>query len=278
MPEKWNILQIDVEDWYSDLENAHGKSYQDRIVNSTVKLLSILREKKTRATFFVLGHIAERFPELIKEIQSEKHEVASHGYAHIPITKQSQSEFEQDLLKSVRTLEDITGEKVLGYRAPRFSVVEKTLWAINIIKNNGLMYDSSIFPAKTHLYGIPDSPPFPYPISSLRIENDDSGKSFLEIPLSVYRIPYMKINIPIAGGFFLRFFPYGFISYAISQINKSNHPAVCYLHPWELDPEQPRIRSLPWYHYYQLNGMEKKFRRLLGDFQFTSVRDYFKLV
>lgn len=269
-----NILQIDVEDWYSDLDIKDWESYEDRIVQSTNKLLSILKERNTQATFFVLGYVAEHFPELVEKIKDENNEVASHGYSHIPITRQTPFEFEEDLLKSIRILEKITGNKIYGYRAPQFTVNEKTSWAIDIMKKKGLEYDSSIFPVKTHLYGAPDAPLFPYHISSSNIKKDEPEEDFLEFPLSVYKIPWVKKNIPVAGGFYLRFFPYTFISHAIKKINKANHPAVCYLHPWELDPEQPRISSLKWYHYHRLYSTEKKFKKLVGDFKFISTRSW----
>ena len=269
-----NILQIDVEDWYSDLETKYWESYEDRIIQSNNKVLTILKENDARATFFILGYLAERFPQLVKKIKEQGHEIASHGYNHTTITKRTPLEFEKDLLKSIEILEKISGDKVWGYRAPQFTVVEKTAWAIDIIKKMGLKYDSSVFPVKTSLYGVPEAPLFPYHISSLDIKKDDPEENFLEFPLSVYRIPIIKKNIPIAGGFYLRFFPYRFISYAIKKINKLNHPAVCYLHPWELDPKQPRIDSFKWYHYYRLSSTEKKFRRLLKDFKFISTKEW----
>lgn len=272
MTKKVNILQIDVEEWYSDLDIKDWGSYENRIVQSTNKLLSILKERNVQATFFVLGYVAEHFPELVERIKDGNHEIGSHGYSHTPITRQTPSEFEEDLLKSIRILEKITGDKILGYRAPQFTVVEKTSWAIDIMKKNGLEYDSSIFPVKTHLYGVPDALLYPYHISSSNIKKDEHEEDFLEIPLSVYKIPGIKKNIPIAGGFYLRFFPYRFIRHAIKKINKANHPAVCYLHPWELDPEQPRISSLKCYHYYRLHSTEKKFKKLLRDFEFTSTK------
>lgn len=271
--EKVNILQIDVEDWYQvkgiDIKNL--ESYEDRIVQSTNKVLAILKERNIQATFFILGYVAEHFPELVEKIKAENHEIASHGYSHTPITRQTPSEFEEDLLKSLRILRKITGDKISGYRAPQFSVVEKTSWAIDIMKKNGLEYDSSIFPVKTPLYGVPDAPLFPYHISSSNIKKDAPNEDFLEIPLSVYKIPRMRKNIPIAGGFYLRFFPYAFISHAIKVINKKNYPAVCYLHPWELDPEHPRS-SLEWYYYHRLHSTEKKFKKLVRDFKFISTR------
>lgn len=272
-----SILQIDVEDWYHDLSSKEWDLCEDRVVPNTNKVLDILREANVCATFFVLGYVAQRFPKLVERIKNENHEVATHGYAHIPITKQTPLEFEDDLINSIKILEGITGERVLGYRAPQFSIVKKTSWAIDILKKRGLRYDSSVFPTKTHLYGIPNARLFPYHISSSNIEDDELEREFWEVPLSVYRMPVLRKNIPIAGGFYLRFFPYSFIQFAIKRINELNQPAVCYLHPWELDPEQPRIDSLRWYHYYRLSSTERKFKKLLAQFRFTSVRRYFNL-
>ena len=270
-----NILTIDVEDYYQDTEFKNWKSYEDRVVQNTHKILNILSEANTKATFFVLGYVAEHFPELVETIKDEKHEIATHGYCHTPITQQTPSEFEEDLSKSIRILEKITGDRVMGYRARQFSVSEKTSWAIDILKKNGLEYDSSIFPVKTPLYGVPDAPLYPYHISSSNIKRDNPEEDFLELPLSVFRIPIVHKNIPIAGGFYLRFFPYLFIKHAIKIINKMNQPAIIYIHPWEFDPEQPRISDHKWYHYYRLSKTEQKFRKLLKDFKFTSVRSVY---
>ena len=271
-----NILTIDVEDWYMDTDISTWDSYEDRVVESTQKILKILDETNTKATFFVVGYVAEHYPELIEEIKVRGHEIGTHGYSHTPITRQKPSEFEEDLLKSIRILEDITKEKVKGHRACQFSIVEETSWAIDILKKNGLKYDSSIFPVKTHLYGVPDAPLYPYPISSSNIKIDDPEEDFLEFPLSVYRIPVVYKNIPIAGGFYLRFFPYWFTKHAITRINKGGHPAIVYVHPWEFDTEQPRIKDFKWYHYYNLSTTDKKFMRLLKDFDFVSVRAWLR--
>lgn len=272
-----NILQVDVEDWYCDLDINEWKSQEDRIAGSTNRVLEILKEANASATFFVLGYVAEHHPELVKQIKDGGHEVASHSYAHKPITRQTPQEFEADLLKSIRILEGIIGTRVLGYRAPQFSIVEKTSWAIDILKQARLRYDSSVFPVKTHLYGVPHAPLFPYHISSSNVEIDDLAEEFLEIPLSVYQLPGIRKNIPVAGGFYLRFFPYSFIKYALRKLNRQNRAAVCYIHPWELDPQQPKVSSLSWYHYWRLSSTEKKFCNLLNDFKFTSVANYFGL-
>jgi polysaccharide deacetylase family protein (PEP-CTERM system associated) len=240
-----NIMQIDVEDWYHSNYVLNWELCEDRVFESTKRILAILKSHNSRATFFILGRVAEKF--------------------------------ETDLLKSIDILEKITGDKILGYRAPYFTIVEKTSWAIDIMKNNGLKYDSSVFPVKTRRYGVPDAPLFPYHISSANIKRDTPSKDFMEIPLSVYPLPVIGKNLPIAGGFYVRFFPFFFIRKCLSHINKQNHPAVCFLHPWEIDPEQPRIRELTWYHYYRLSSTETKFDKLLENFSFTSTKEYLKL-
>ena len=270
-----NILTVDVEDWYMDRDISTWGLYEDRICKSTNKVICLLNESDTRATFFILGYVAERFPELVERIKDEGHEIATHGYSHKPITKQTLSEFEDDLLKSCELLEKITGDEIIGHRGCQFTVMEETSWAIDVLKKKGFKYDSSVFPVKTHLYGVPNAPLYPYRISSNDISKEsDVEKQFLEIPLSVYRIPIVRKNIPIAGGFYLRFFPYWFIKHAMKKINSDNKPIICYIHPWELDPEQPKIAELEWYHYYNLNRTEIKFKKILRDFQFTSIREW----
>lgn len=270
-----NILTIDVEDWYMDTHISTWDLYEDRIFIGLNKILEKLNSKNMQATFFVVAYLAERFPDLVKEIKDNGHEIASHGYNHIPITRQTSFEFEEDLFKSVCILKKITGDNVIGYRASNFSVVDRTSWAIDILKKHGIKYDSSIFPVKTHLYGVPDAPLFPYFISSKNIKNIDVEGPVFELPLSVYKCPLINKNVPIAGGFYLRFFPYCFINHAIKKINKLGQPAIIYIHPWELDPYQPRIKNLKWYHYYNIKNLERNFERLLNDFKFTSVKEYF---
>jgi polysaccharide deacetylase family protein (PEP-CTERM system associated) len=271
---KTNILTIDVEDWYMDTDISTWASYEDRVVESTNKILKILDESNTKATFFVVGYVAEHFPELIKDIKDRGHEIGTHGYSHTSIRRQTPSEFEEDLLKSVRILEHITKDKIRGHRACEFSIDEKTAWAIDILKKNGLKYDSSIFPAKTHLYGVPDAPLYPYHITSSSIKMNDPEDDFLEIPLSVYKLPIVHKNIPVAGGFYLRLLPYWFIKHAMKKSNKKGHPAIIYIHPWEIDPKQPRIKELKWYHYYRLSSTERKFKKLLKDFKFSSIQEW----
>ncbi len=266
-----NILQIDVEDWYCDLDPRDWNKYEPRVVAATEKVLSMLRDSRTKATFFVLGYVAERFPGLVKSIEEQGHEVGSHGYGHRRISDQTPEEFEEDVKRSIAILESITGKKVKGYRAPQFTIVKETLWALEILRKLGLEYDSSIFPVKTPLYGIPDAPLFPYRIGS---GSANEGDGLMEIPLSIYTIPILGKRVPVAGGFYFRFFPYFFIRHALKTLNRRGNVAVCYIHPWEFDPEKPRIDSLRWYHYYGLGTTEKKFRRLLADFTFMSTEEW----
>lgn len=266
-----NILQIDVEDWYCDLDIKEWGRYEPRVVGATEKILSILEETGNKATFFMLGYVAERFPELVLKVEREGHEIGTHGYNHKRIADMTPEEFEEDLVRSTTILERITGKAVKGYRAPQFTVLKSTLWALDIMRKHGLEYDSSIFPVKTPLYGIPDAPLFPYKVASTVM-----GTDFLEIPLSVYRVPLLGKNVPVAGGFYLRFFPYPFMSYALRKLNREGNVAVCYIHPWEMDPETPDLKEFSWYHNYRLSAMEANFRRLTGDFKFTSTLEWIK--
>ncbi len=269
-----NILQIDVEDWFCDLEPRQWDECEPRVLGATDTVLSLLKESNTKATFFILGYVAEKFPDLVKRIEAQGHEVASHGYGHRRISDQTPEEFERDVKKSINILQGITGRKIKGYRAPQFTVMKETVWALDILKKLGLEYDSSVFPVKTPLYGMPDAPLYPYRIGAA--DASRSASSLLEIPLSIYTVPLLDKRIPIAGGFYLRFFPYVLIRHAIRGLNKQGHVAVCYIHPWEFDPGKPRVDGLRWYHYYRLGGTEKKFRKLLADFTFTSTEEWIR--
>lgn len=270
------MLTIDVEDWYMDTDISLWPMYEDRIVKSTNRILELLDLSNTKATFFILGYVAEHFPELIEKIKQNGHEIASHGYSHKSILSQTPEEFEEDLSKSIKILENITGEKITGYRACQFSITRETSFALDILKKYGIKYDSSVFPIKTHLYGVPDAPLLPYYISSKDIIKDCTEKDLLEIPLSVYKVPILQKNIPVAGGFYFRFFPYWFISYALRSLNKQEKSFIFYIHPWELDHGQPKEEMLKWYHYYNLSKTDKKFEKLLSDFKFVPVREGIK--
>ncbi len=279
-----NILQIDLEHLYCDYHINVRKweyvdeweEYRERTVLSTKKVLDILEKKEATATFFVLGCVAKRYPDLVEKIEAAGHEIASHGFWHVLATRQSPQEFAEDLKESLAILNKLSNDKIIGYRACNFTLVESTSWIIDYLRLNGLRYDSSIFPFKAHLYGVPDAPIFPYHIASDNIKVDSTHERFLEFPLSVYRIPIVRANIPIAGGFYFRFLPYWFIKKGIKKLNKNDKPGICYFHNWELDPDQPRIEPLKgqWYHYWRLSTTEKKLATLLNDFDFVSTREW----
>lgn len=269
-----NIMTIDLEDWYQDVDIKYWSNYEDRILQNTNKLLSLLDKTNVQATFFVLGYNAERFPELIENIKDNNHEVAMHGYDHTPLFVQTPQKLEADVKKTKKILEHITKEEVIGYRAPMFSVVKETFWAIDILKKY-FKYDSSIFPTKTPLYGVPEAPKYPFkflPIDDKKTEAD----GLLEFPPATYEIPIIKKKIPVAGGFYLRLFPCSFLKYSIEKINEKKQPAICYLHPWEIDPQQPKIKSYKWWHYYNLDKTENKFKKVLNNFTFVSIKEYIK--
>jgi len=277
-------MQVDVEHFYCDYhvdvrswENAEEwEKYRERTVWSTERLLSLFEERGISATFFVLGCVASRFPELVEKIEVAGHEIASHGYWHELATKQTPQEFEEDLRESLVTLRRLSRNEVIGYRASNWTLEENNSWVIDILKSHRLKYDSSIFPFRTHYYGVPDAPVFPYHISSCNIKVDSPQENFLEFPTSVYRIPVINLNIPIAGGFYFRSLPYWFIKRAIDKINREGYPGICYIHNWELDADQPRITPLRGrrYHYWALSSAERKLEKLLNDFQFMSTREW----
>ena len=270
-----NALTVDLEDWYQGIEIdiSRWQGYESRIEESTVRLLNILSEGGVKGTFFVLGYVAERYPELVARVARERHEIASHGYSHAFLYRQQPKEFARELEKSIDILERITGEKVLGYRAPYFSVTEESLWALDILLEKGLRYDSSIFPVNNYRYGILASPRFPYVIKSA------GHRSLIEFPVST--INWGKINVPFGGGAYLRILPYWMIRRAIHKINSKGKPAILYLHPWELDPHHPRLRlplRIKFPHYANLKSTEGKLRALIKDFEFVPLREVLEMV
>lgn len=274
-----NAMTIDVEDYYhvsafeSIIRFEDWEKYESRVGNNIKKILLILDEYNVKATFFVLGWIAEHYPEIVEEIQNRGHEVASHGYRHQLIYTQTPEIFEEDVSRSKEIIEDITKKPIEGYRAPSYSITQNSLWALDILAKIGLKYDSSIFPIRHPVYGIPDFKRFPH------IANGNGRKGILEFPLSTGRL--FGRNIPIAGGGYIRYFPCSFLHWAIQRINqKEKMPAIIYFHPWEIDPCQPkqpvklmtRLR-----HYHNLDKMEGKIRRLLSDFQFGTIKKVLNL-
>ncbi len=266
-----NALSVDLEEWFCGHILAQGLSKKTwdtqelRVPACTAKLLKILDLHKTRATFFVLGWLAERAPELIREVADHGHEIASHGYSHISLTEMTPDEFNEDLKKSLQIIKGISKNPILGYRAPSFTITKETTWAFEIMSRHGISYDSSVFPFGLHPdYGIRDSPLGIYKISS----------DILEVPLSVAEV--MRTRIPCGGGGYFRLYPYAMTRSLFKRCNKERRPVVFYLHPWELDAEQPRV-SLScvnkFRHYHNLEKVSLRLERLLDDFQFTTIRE-----
>lgn len=266
-----NIMSVDLEDYFCDLPFSTWENYESRISNTTRILLDLFEKYDVTATFFTLGYIAEKHPELIEEIKSHGHEISSHGYSHTDIRKMTKEQFESDLLKSISVIQKISGEKVLGFRAPFFSIDKSTLWTFDILKKH-MAYDSSIFPVRTPLYGIPSAKRYPYVISDINPLEENSDGTFIEIPPSTLQLPLFG-NIPIAGGFHLRFLPTQIIKYGIKKLNRSNRPGVFYIHPKDLDPQMPKISEYAWHYYWNLKQTAKKFESILKDFKFSCVRD-----
>ncbi|HUU22192.1 MAG TPA: XrtA system polysaccharide deacetylase [Phycisphaerae bacterium] len=265
-----NILTIDVEDWYHclDPDPANWPRYERRVVPEVRTVLEVLEETSTTATFFVLGHVARSQPALIREIDDAGHEVASHGSEHRFIYRQSPSEFRTDVRRSVSTLEDTLGRRVRGYRAPYFSITAKSLWALDVLGSLGMEYDSSIFPVFNHRYGIPGAPRLPY----------RTPGGLVELPPATF--PLAKWNVPCGGGVYFRFLPFAVLRRLFRLLNHRREPVVFYLHPWELDPLQPRADVPPFLrlrHYHALRGARAKFKRLLEAFRFSSIREVLSL-
>lgn len=266
-----NIMSVDLEDYYCDLPFSEWSKYESRIIKNTERILTLFERYNVKATFFVLGYIAEKFPELVKKISELGHEIASHSYAHIDLRKVTKEQFEDDFFKSINILENITGKKVDGFRAPFFSINNNNYWIFEILSKK-ITYDSSVFPVRTQLYGIHNAPRFIYKPSLENIVNEDKNGKLIEIPMATHKIPLIG-NIPIAGGFYLRFFPYWYMRLGIKKMNKNGNPAMIYIHPKDLDPEMPKIREYSWYYYYNLKSAANKFEKLLNDFKFTTAKD-----
>lgn len=258
-----NALTIDFEDWYQGLEIpcSEWSGFEDRIGFAGDKLLRILEDADAKATFFMLGYVAEKHPDIVKRIEAEGHEIGTHGYSHTLIYTQTAEMFRSELSRAINFLEDLTGKKVIGHRAPFFSITKDSLWALDILGELGIRYDSSIFPILNYRYGIADAPRFPYKISRGKFE-------FMEFPISTIKLP--GITLPISGGAYFRIYPYQVTKQAIRKVNRSGEPVTFYLHPWELDPEHPRIdvpRRIALTHYFNLGATEKRLRKLLEDFK-----------
>ena len=264
-----NAFTVDFEDWYQGLEIAPSgwKGLESRIERGALRLFDLLNERSVRGTFFILGTVAERHPQLVKEIAAAGHEVGTHGWSHSMIYHMTPATFAEELRRSIALLEDLSGQRVVGHRAPYFSITRRSLWALDILAESGILYDSSIFPVLNYRYGIEDAPRWPY-----SIRNGSHG--LMEFPITTWRV--LGQNLPVGGGAYFRIMPYAFTQTAFRAINRMGHPATFYIHPWELDPDHPRIslpRRIVATHYANLRATEPRLRRLLSDFAFAPMRE-----
>lgn len=269
-----NALTVDVEEHFqvsafeSVVRRDDWESIPSRVEASVARLLDLLDERGVKATFFVLGWVAERRGPLVRRIAEAGHEIASHGYSHRLIYRQRPEEFREETVRSRRILQDASGQSVDGYRAASFSIGRGNLWALDVLAECGFAYDSSLFPVVHDRYGIPGAP------RHIRRLETPAGRTLVEVPPSTVVVG--PATLPVAGGGYLRLFPAALTRWAIRRLNRSERrPAVVYVHPWELDPGQPRLPCPPvtrLRHYVGLRGTENKLRDLIGRFAFGTVR------
>lgn len=267
-----NAMSIDVEDYFhvsvfdGIVSRSSWDTMESRVCANTVRLLDIFQEFRVRSTFFVLGCVGERHRGLVRSIAERGHEIASHGYAHRLVYDQTPSAFRDDVRRAKHLLEDVAGRRVVGYRAPSYSITPRSLWALDVLMEEGYEYDSSIFPIRHDRYGIPVSERRPYSITR-------NGGTLVEVPGSTTRLG--PLNLPVAGGGYFRILPYWWTRWGIARVNRvERRPAIFYLHPWEIDPDQPRLRTGrlgQFRHYRHLDKTEERLRQLLTDFRFDAI-------
>lgn len=259
-----NALTIDVEDYFqvSAMAPYIARSEWDRcecrVERNVDRILTLLAERGIHATFFTLGWVAERYPALVRRIVAQGHEIASHGYGHQRVTDLSEAAFREDVTRSKALLEDLSGTAVLGYRAPSFSIGAGNLWALDVLEQAGYRYSSSIYPVQHDHYGMPDAPRFAY----------RARAGLLEVPPTTLRV--FNRNLPSSGGGYFRLFPYALSRWMLQSVNqRDGESAIFYFHPWEIDPEQPRVAGIDiktrFRHYVNLRRNEAKLCRLLDD-------------
>lgn len=269
-----NAFTIDVEDYFQVsafspyIDRSKWESMECRVERNIDVILKMLSDKNVKATFFTLGWIAERYPQVVKLIVDNGHELASHGYAHERVSNQNPEEFLKDIALAKKILENLAGVKVIGYRAPSFSINEKNDWAFDVLKEAGYLYSSSVYPIRHDHYGMPNSPRFCYSVR----------EGLLEIPVTTLRL--FNKNFPSAGGGYFRLFPYEISKWMLRKINAEDvQSAIFYFHPWEIDTNQPRIngvdRKSKFRHYVNIPKMERRLRSLLGDFQWGRMDEIF---
>jgi polysaccharide deacetylase family protein (PEP-CTERM system associated) len=268
-----NAMSVDVEDYFqvnafdAVVPRERWDTLESRVCRNTERLLAMFESAGVTATFFVLGWVAERFPSLVTAIAAKGHEIASHGYAHRLIYSQTPDGFRDDVRRAKDVLETAAGVHVDGYRAPSYSVTEQTLWALDVLIEEGYRYDASIFPIRHDRYGMPSFPRHPHVLTR-------TAGSLVEAPASTVRCA--GVNLPIAGGGYFRILPYAWTRWGIRRINqREGRPAIFYLHPWEIDPLQPRFKAGAlgrFRHYRNLDQTEPRLLRLLREFRFSTVK------
>ena len=270
-----HCLSFDVEEHFqvsafeSPMRRRHWDQFESRVQLNTEKLLELLAKNGVQATFFILGWVAERYPSLVHQIASAGHEVASHGYAHELITSQTPVVFREDIRKAKAILKSILSKPVLGYRAPSFSITKDTMWATQVLVEEGYIYDSSIFPVVHDRYGVPSANPELHQLSTA------SGLLW-EVPPSTVKC--LGIRLPVAGGGYFRLYPYPVLRALLRKLEGEGAPLVMYMHPWEFDPDQPRMEGSMvsrMRHYLNLDKTEGRMRALLEDFSFAPIRQVF---
>ena len=266
-----NAMTVDVEDYFHAasfdrvVSRSSWASRDSRVVRNTETLLEVFDRAGIHATFFILGWVAERFPELVRDIAAAGHEIASHGFHHQLIYLLTPEQFREDVRRAKATIEDAAGCTVRGYRAPSFSIVRGSLWALDVLIEEGHSYDASIFPIRHDRYGIPDAPRHAHRI-------DTPAGSIAEVPSSTVRLG--RLNLPTAGGGYFRLLPYGWTRWGMSKLNGAGEPAVFFIHPWEIDVDQPRLpvgRLTSIRHYHGLDKTLGRLETLFNDFAFDTV-------
>ncbi len=270
-----NAFSIDVEDYFhvealaSAIDRSRWDTLEYRAEANTRRVLDILSQEKVRATFFILGWVAKRSPQLVRDIHAAGHEVACHGLTHQTVYTQTPDVFRAETREAKQRLEDATGVPVRGYRAATYSITARSLWALDILEELGFRYDSSIFPIRHDLYGIPGSPRFAHRVAS---------GALLEVPITT--VEYMGQRLPAGGGGYFRLLPYALFRAAVRRVNaRDGQAAVFYCHPWEIDPGQPRVAGISakskFRHYTNLDRMEGRLRHLLRDFRWGRMDEVF---
>lgn len=269
-------MSVDLEDYYVGLPFSRWGKYESRVEKVTRPILDLFEKYNVTATFFTVGYVAEKHPTLIEEVKSKGHEIASHGYLHPDLKKISESDFEADLVKSLEILRKVSGgQKIIGFRAPYFSIARQNFWAFNVMRKY-LRYDSSLFPVKFH-YGLSEAPRYYYTMSKDNpLEEDFNGGGFTEVPMTTIKLPFVG-NFPIAGGHYMRFLPTYILKAAIKKSNKAGYPFVFYIHPHDLDKDTPRTDGSAWHNYWGLSKAASKFKSILENFKFSSMQEALSL-